>query len=131
MRIYYPLSAGRKDKDKFGNIYRKYRYLMIHVANRTLNCHHDAQDDVHHAFIAIMKNSEKFSVFGNPKTHSLIVLIAERKAIDILRKRQREKLPEINEETLCVEAQEPDSRSLADAMARLAAKGYSCAMFKV
>lgn len=42
MRIYSPLSAGRKDKDKFGNIYRKYRYLMIHVANRTLNCHHDA-----------------------------------------------------------------------------------------
>ncbi|MDD7523453.1 MAG: hypothetical protein PUK13_05040 [Clostridiales bacterium] len=40
-------------------------------------------------------------------------------------------MPEINEETLCVEAQEPDSRSLADAMARLAAKGYSCAMFKV
>ncbi|MGN0786038.1 MAG: hypothetical protein ACI4OB_01400 [Christensenellales bacterium] len=78
-----------------------------------------------------MKNSEKFSVFGNPKTRSLIVLIAERKAIDILRKRQREKLPEINGETLCVEAQEPDSRSLADAMARLAAKGYSCAMLKV
>lgn len=121
MFIYLAMIEAPEERDRFERIYLKYRYLMLHVANNILQNHHDAEDAVHEAFIAVIKNLEKFSDVESPKTRSLIVLIVERKAIDILRKKQRENLLEINEDILGIETPVPGDHSLADAIARLPA----------
>jgi RNA polymerase sigma-70 factor (ECF subfamily) len=110
-----------EERDLFERVFLKYRYLMLYVANKILQNHHDAEDAVHEAFIAVIKNLEKFSDVESPKTSSLIVLIVERKAIDILRKKQRENLLEINEDILSIEMPVSEDHGLADAIARLPA----------
>lgn len=121
MLIYMAMIEPPEEKDRFEAIYLKYRYLMLHVAGKILENHHDAEDAVHEAFVAIIRNIEKFYDIESPKTRSLIVLIVERKAIDILRKKQRENLVEINEDILGIEMQTPGDHGLADAMTRLPA----------
>lgn len=119
MLIYMAMIETPEEKDRFEAIYLKYRYLMLHVASKLLENHHDAEDAVHEAFVAIIRNIEKFYDIESPKTRSLIVLIVERKAIDILRKKQRENLIEINEDILGIEMRTPGDHGLADAMTRL------------
>ena len=121
MFIYLSMIEAPQEKDRFERIYLKYRYLMLYVAKNLLQNHHDAEDAVHEAFIAVIKNLGKFSDVESPKTRSLIVLIVERKAIDILRKKQRDNLLEINEDILGVEMPVPGDHGLADAIARLPA----------
>lgn len=121
MLLYLSLIDDQEDKDKFESIYLKYRYLMLHVANKILQNHHDAEDAVQQAFLSVIKNLGKFAEIESPKTRSLVVLIVERKAIDMLRKKQRENLLEINGEILGTEVPEPGDCGLADAMARLPA----------
>lgn len=121
MLIYMAMIETPEEKDRFEAIYLKYRYLMLHVAGKILENHHDAEDAVHEAFVAIIRNIEKFCDIESPKTRSLIVLIVERKAIDILRKKQRENLIEINEDILGIEMQAPGDHGLADALSRIPA----------
>lgn len=121
MLIYLALIETLEERDVFEKIYFKYRYLMLYVANKILQNHHDAEDAVHDAFLSVIKNLDKFTNIESPKTRSLIVLIVERKAIDILRKKQRESFLEINEDILGIEMPAPGDLGVADAMARLPA----------
>ena len=121
MLIYLSMIDTIEERDLFERVFLKYRYFMLYVANKILQNHHDAEDAVHEAFIAVIKNLEKFSDVESPKTRSLIVLIVERKAIDILRKKQRENLLEINEDILGIEMTAPGDHGLADAISRLPA----------
>lgn len=121
MMIYLSMIDAPEEQDLFEAIYTKYRYLMLHVANKILQNHHDAEDAVHEAFIAVIKNINKFSDVASPKTRLLIVLIVERKAIDILRKRQNENVVELNENIIGIEVPAPGDLGVADAIARLAA----------
>ena len=120
MMIYLTMIDTPEDRDLFEAIYTKYRYLMLHVANKVLLNHHDAEDAVHEAFISVIKNIKKFSDVASPKTRLLIVLIVERKAIDILRKRQKENVLELNEDIIGIEVPAPGDLGIADAIARLA-----------
>lgn len=121
MLIYLAMIETPAERVLFEKLFLKYRYLMLHVANKILQNHHDAEDAVHEAFLSAIKNIDKFSDVESPKTRSLIVLIVERKAIDILRKKQRENLLEINEDILGIEMTAPGDHGLADAMTRLPA----------
>ena len=119
MLIYLALVEVQEDKDKFEKLYCKYRYLMLHVAGKILRNYHDAEDAVHEAFVAIIRILYKIMDVDSPETRSLVVLIVERKAIDILRKKQRDNFTEINEDILGMEVPAPGDCGLADAMARL------------
>lgn len=121
MLIYLSMIDTPEERDLFEVIYTKYRYLMLHVANKVLQNHHDAEDAVHEAFLSVIKNFDKFSDVESPKTRSLIVLIVERKAIDILRKKHKENLAEINEDILGIEVPAPGDLGVADAIVRLSA----------
>ena len=120
MMIYLAMIDTPEERDLFEAIYTKYRYLMLHVANKILQNHHDAEDAVHEAFIAVIKNMKKFSDVASPKTRFLIVLIVERKAIDILRKKQKENVVELNEDIIGIEVPAPGDLGIADAIASLA-----------
>lgn len=121
MLLYLAMIETQEELDLFETIYSQYRYLMLHVANKILQNHHDAEDAVHEAFLSVIKNFDKFSDVESPKTRSLIVLIVERKAIDILRKKHKENLAEINEDILGIEVPAPGDLGVADAIVRLSA----------
>jgi len=87
--VYLSAIDTAEDRARFEQLYRKYRGLMFHVANKILNNESDAEDAVHHAFLAIIDHFEKFSEIDCPKTRAFVVTIVERKAIDIYRSKNR------------------------------------------
>lgn len=122
MLIYLAMIDSPDDQVKFERVYNKYRYLMLHVANQILQNHHDAEDAVHQAFISIIENLDKISEVNSPKTRSYIVIITERKAIDLLRKIQRRQTLELNEELVGVEIPSDMDNPIAEAIAKIPAQ---------
>lgn len=119
MMMYLSMIETPADRDKFEQIYLKYRKLMFHVANKILKNPHDSEDAVQQAFVSIIKNLEMFSEIECHKTRSSIVLITERKAIDIIRTSHRDKLLPLNEDINGITIPLPGDMGIADAMARL------------
>ena len=89
MLVYYlQMLDTPEEKNRFEQIYLKYRGLMYHVADSILHNRQDAEDAVHNAFLRILK---KFSKFQNTPAKDLapqIVVIARNEAISLLRKRK-------------------------------------------
>ena len=121
MIFYLAMIDSPDDQTKFERIYTKYRYLMLHVANQVLQNHHDAEDAVHQAFISIIENLGKISEVDSPKTRSFVVIITERKAIDILRQKNRRQAFELNENVSGIEIPLPQDNPIAAAIATLPA----------
>ncbi|MFR2838802.1 MAG: RNA polymerase sigma factor [Zhenhengia sp.] len=89
-----------EEKSKFEKIYFEYRQLMFHIANDILSDEYLAEDAVHKSFIKIMKHLNKINDIECPKTKGFIVIIVKHTAIDLYRKRKREKIVQIDEEML-------------------------------
>lgn len=126
MLIYLQMLDSAKDRSHFEQLYNRYRGLMHYVANKILQNEQDAEDAVHQAFLAIIKNASK--IFHKnfdvkcPETRSLVVIIVERKSIDILRQRSRKPEAELDEEITGWEIPLPGDGPLSDAMAKLPAR---------
>lgn len=117
--LYLQMLPSPSEKDKFEQIYTLYRGLMFYIARRILPGEADAEDAVHQAFVSIIENLKKISEVRCPKTRSYIVIITERKAIDILRSRSRLSPEAFEESTRGVELPLPGDGGLSDAMSRL------------
>ena len=89
-----------EEKSKFEKVYFKYRQLMFQVANGILKDEYLAEDVVHKSFIKIMKHLDEIKEIECPKTKGFIVIIVKHTAIDLYRKRKREKIVQIDEEML-------------------------------
>lgn len=121
MLMYLSMIETPDDKAKFERIYNRYRNLMYHVAYKVLGNHYDAEDAVHQAFVAIIRHLEKIGDIDCPETRSFIVLITERKVIDLIRTSHSEKVIPLNEDLLGIEIPAPGDHGLADALAKLPA----------
>ena len=121
MLMYLSMIETPDDKAKFERIYNRYRNLMYPVAYKVLGNHHDAEDAVHQAFVAIIRHLEKIGDIDCPETRSFIVLITERKAIDLIRTSHSEKVIPLNEDLIGIEIPAPGDHGLADALAKLPA----------
>ena len=119
MITYLAMIDSPDDQQKFEKVYTKYRYLMLHVAYKILQNHHDAEDAVHQAFISIIENLDNISEVNSPKTRSYIVIITERKAIDLLRKIQKRQTLEFIEDISGVEISFEMDNPIATAIAKL------------
>ena len=119
MITYLSMIDSPDDQQKFEKVYTKYRYLMLHIANKILQNHHDAEDAVHQAFISIIENLDKILEVDSPKTRSYIVIITERKAIDLLRKIKNRHTFEYNEDISGVEISLEMDNPIATAIAKL------------
>lgn len=122
MLIYLAMIETPADKLKFEQLYEKYRNLMYHVAYKILGSHQDAEDAVQQAFLSIIQNFEKFSLVACPKTRSFVVIITERKAIDLLRHRNRHGAAAFDEQFCGLAFPAPTEDPLAEAMAKLPAQ---------
>ena len=116
---YLAMIDSPDDQQKFEKVYTKYRYLMLHVAYKILQNHYDAEDAVHQAFISIIENLDNIFEVDSPKTRSYIVIITERKAIDLLRKIQKRQVLEFNEDIAGVEIAFEMDNPIAAAITKL------------
>lgn len=98
MVIYLQMIDDPRDRSKFEQLYTKYKDLMHYTAYKILRNDRDAEDAVHDAFLAIVRNIEKISAVERPKTRAYVVTIVENKAIDLYRRKQRHPTGELLEE---------------------------------
>ena len=87
MLVYLQAIDNPEDRTRFEAMYSAYRGLMFHVARRILNNDQDAEDAVHMAFLSLAEHSLSQSL--GPRARCLAATVAERKAIDLYRARQR------------------------------------------
>ncbi|MBO5340666.1 MAG: RNA polymerase sigma factor [Oscillospiraceae bacterium] len=97
MIVYLSLIQSDADKTTFEVIYHTYKNLMFYVAQRILNNEHDAEDVVHQSFLKIIDILEKIDEPVCHKTRSLVVIIVERTALDLYRKRKRSQAVPLDE----------------------------------
>lgn len=121
MIVYLQMIEGEEGKRQFATLYETYRGLMFYTANNILHNAQDAEDAVHQAFISLAENFSKIKTIECPQTRAFVVIIVERKAIDILRKRSRQAEVGMNEAVHGIDIPLPGDNGLADAMASLPA----------
>ena len=122
LTYYLQAIESEEDKSKFERIYCHYRKLMFYVAMKILNNDADAEDAVHQAFVSVIENLKKIGVPERPETRCYVVTITERKAIDILRAKEKVVSLDYDETARGIEIPPPAASELADAMARLPAR---------
>lgn len=120
MLVYLQALSDEQERASFEALYLRYRSLMLSVARKFLSEPQDAEDAVHQSFLSILKNFNKISAIDCPETRAFVVIIVERKALDILRARQ--KTVPLEEMEHGVEIPLPGDNGLADALAKLPAR---------
>lgn len=98
MLVYLQMIETPEERSKFEQLYLEYKNIMFYVAFNILHNEQDAEDAVHQAFVKIAENIKKIGEPRCPKTRSYIVIIVERKAIDLYRKRKNHPTAELNHE---------------------------------
>lgn len=99
MLIYLQVIETEEDKNKFEDIYQKYRGLMYYVAYKRLHHEQDTEDAVHHAFMKIAENITAIDPVS-PKTKQFVVTIVNNRVTDMLRMNGRHPAAEYNDEIL-------------------------------
>ena len=122
MLIYLQMIETEEDRQKFTDLYETYRGLMFYVANQILHNTDDAEDAVHQAFLSIIENLDKIAKVHCPQSRAYVIVIAENKAIDMIRARKHFVNGEFDESIYGVELPLPGDGGLADAMAKLPAR---------
>ena len=122
MPNYLPMLDSEADKAKFARLYQQYVRLMFSVASRLLRESADAEDAVHQAFLTVIQDLDRVREVDSPETRSFLVIVTERKAIDILRERRNVRNAGLMEELVRVEAPLPGETGLTEALSRLPAR---------
>lgn len=97
MLIYMQTIESPEEQSKFERIYYSYRHLLYQVAFRILHQEQDAEDVVHDTFLKVIQIIDKIVQPVCPQTQHLIVIIAENKSLDILRKRKKVQFVDFND----------------------------------
>ena len=111
--------ADPKREDKLEQVYRLYHAPMLRLALRVLGEEHDAEDAVHDALESVAKNLDKFADPADPRSRGYVMVITERKAIDLLRDRRKRAGEELDEDAVGVEFPDTGDRGLKWCMTRL------------
>lgn len=89
MPVFKNRADPAREKSKFLLVYQRYKDLMYYVAFQILHSREDAEEAVNDALWQVAQNIEKINEIDCPKTKRFVVIITERKAIDLYRKNQR------------------------------------------
>ena len=119
MLVYLSMIELDDNRSKFVEIYETYRGLMFYTAMQILDKKEDAEDAVHQAFVSILENLYKISQVKCPKTRAYVVIITERKALDILRQKTKVDPEAFDESGFGTSFALPGDGGLADAIAEL------------
>ncbi len=105
MLIFLSMLDTEEERDKFADIYEKYRYFMWYLANEILKDSYLAEDAVQEAFIALTKYIDRIDRIDSTKTKNFVATVVRSKAVDLVRKRKEDTVEEI-EEYLSSEAED-------------------------
>lgn len=83
-------------QDKFSEFCRKYENFMYYIANDVLKDSYAAEDAVQVALMKIYRNFRGVGDIDSVKTKHFVVTVTRRAAIDIYRKRQKQKEREVS-----------------------------------
>ena len=119
MLIYLQAMEKPGDRARFQEMHLAYRGLMYHVAYAILKNRQDAEDAVHQSFVKLAEQVEHLPDGPGQRMRNLAVTVAERKAIDLWRRRQRHPQVDLDEVPLSYSQPLPSDGTLADAMANL------------
>ena len=106
-------------EDKLSRLYHIYRASMLRLASRVLGDERDAEDAVHDAFESIAHNLDHLRAPDDPKTRGYVMVVTERKAIDLLRTRRRQEAGELDEDAGSIEFPDTGEHGLAWCMTKL------------
>ena len=106
-------------EDKLARIYRLYQAPVLRLALRILGNEHDAEDAVHDAFESITRNLDRLAAPEDRRTRGYVMVVTERKAIDLLRLRQKSAADELDDSIGGVDFPDADGSALARCMAKL------------
>ena len=80
---------GPEEQSKFRALAARYERLMFHVARQILPNEQDAEDAVHQAFLALAEHFDRLSRLPRQQLEAYLVVVTERKCIDLLRQQSR------------------------------------------
>lgn len=78
-----------KDKNKFENLYYKYRQRLYNCALKAVGNRTDAEDVLQNAFIKIARNIKSVAEVDSKETIAFLTVITKNAAYDFLRKKSR------------------------------------------
>ena len=107
------------NEETLARLYDMYHASMLHLARRILGGEQDAEDAVHDAFESVAKNLSHLAEPDSPKTRGYIMVVTERKAIDLLRERKKHESTELDEDEVGVDFPDTGEHGLAWCMTRL------------
>lgn len=116
---------------KFEQLFHKYYKPMMSAALRILSNTRDAEDAVQQAGEALLKNINKIKEVDSPETCTYVILTAERKALDIIRarnKRREVSIEDTAEQGVTISA--PCEDPLQEAIAQLPPKYRQAIMLR-
>jgi len=105
--------------DKLSRLYHIYRPSMLRLAFRVLGNERDAEDAVQDAIESIARNLDRLHAPEDPKTRGYVMVVTERKAIDLLRARRRQETDELDEDAGSIEFPDTGEHGLAWCMTKL------------
>ena len=95
--LYLSLVENENDKEKFEEIYIRYKSLMLSRAYEILRDRELSEDAVHNAFIRILKNLEKLDEADSNRTKGFVMIVLENVAKTMYVKNRRQNIIELNE----------------------------------
>ena len=108
------------DASRLSALYERCRGPMFRAAMKVLRQRDDAEDAVQQAFLAVLRHRELLRSDDPRLVTATLVLLAEQKAVDLLRTSHRDRQVPLEEDRLPgVAIPPPETSPLADALARL------------
>lgn len=95
--VFAVVELENKQKDKFREIYQKYKNLLFIYAKNIVEDSYDAEDVLQNAFIRIAKNIDSIGSIEDKETVSFLIIITKSAAYDFLRKKSRCKEIDLDE----------------------------------
>lgn len=87
--VCFTIIDDENDKDKFEELYLKYRQRMYAIAYSILRNSHDAEDAVGQAFLSVANNFKKISLFSRQELEAYIVIIIRNTSINIFNQNKK------------------------------------------
>ena len=77
LSLYLGIIETQEEKDKFEQIYLKYRKLMLYVSYQILKDGHLAEDAVHNAFLNIIDHLDQIGEIDCHKTKGFCIVVVD------------------------------------------------------
>lgn len=90
-----------KDEGEYKKLVEAYNRPLLNVVSRIINSESEAEEIVQEVFISFYNNAQKFE--GRSKIFTWLYRVATNRAIDLIRKREREKKYRVKEYVNVVE----------------------------